>query len=104
LNPGDITNWRSTAVCNDTLATVCVQSGLSKLLRYESVALKEDIDKFCVNLDVEIAPKALGDLLEAVIGAVYVDSQELDKISEIISRLIIEPYLKVQMTEIIVKT
>ena len=76
LSPGQITDWRSYAVCNTTLARLCITNGLVKFLQHSSEALQQDIDLLCSNTlshDSLDAPKAIGDFFEAVIGAVYID-------------------------------
>ncbi|XP_055921701.1 endoribonuclease Dicer [Eupeodes corollae] len=102
MNPGEITDLRSSLVNNVTLACVCVRNRFHQYILYESPKLSECIRKFvefqktqdhrvtdqvkilleenilqkesfnlAQNIDV---PKALGDVVEALIGAVFLDS------------------------------
>lgn len=102
MNPGQITDLRSALVNNITLACICVRNRFHQYILYESPSLSESIRKFvefqktqdhrvteqvkilleenvvepnsfnmAQNIDV---PKALGDVLEALIGAVFLDS------------------------------
>ncbi|XP_055855641.1 endoribonuclease Dicer [Episyrphus balteatus] len=102
MNPGEITDLRSSLVNNVTLACVCVRNRFHQYILYESPTLSESIRKFvefqntqdhrvteqvkilleetvvdpesfnmAQNIDV---PKTLGDVLEALIGAVFLDS------------------------------
>lgn len=91
--PGQMSDLRSYYVKNETLARAAVRKNLQCHLLYLAPKLQASIDKF-INLfqnglhddeeiftedddvdleDVEV-PKALGDLIEAIIGAVYLDS------------------------------
>lgn len=92
LSSRDLTNWRSFAVCNDTLGIICVKSGLHKYIKHTSVDLQDDIDNF--NVSEDSPPKVLGDVVEALIGAMFVDSfGNLDVLKRVIDHLIIEPRL-----------
>ncbi|KAK3862621.1 hypothetical protein Pcinc_031533 [Petrolisthes cinctipes] len=91
-SPGQVSDLRSHYVKNETLASVCVKAGLEKHMLHMADKLQTAIDKFLnriledsnmddVNIeedevewqDVDV-PKALGDMVESIIGAVYLDS------------------------------
>lgn len=97
LTPGDLTDLRSALVNNVTLACLSVRNHFQKFLLYHSSVLNEYIGRFVKNQEerdhvidhdilflveedeVNIAeavdvPKALGDVFEALIGAIYLDS------------------------------
>ncbi|XP_069951425.1 endoribonuclease Dicer-like isoform X2 [Cherax quadricarinatus] len=91
-SPGQISDLRSHYVKNETLAKVAAEMKLTKHLLHMAPKLSASIDKFLKLLeepyeedtlnteedevdaeDVDI-PKALGDLVESIVGAVYLDS------------------------------
>ncbi|CAL4183718.1 unnamed protein product, partial [Meganyctiphanes norvegica] len=93
--PGQMTDIRSYLVKNETLAKVAVNVNFHKYLVHSNSKLQATIDRFLDLLhdddqedeelaceeDTEVAedievPKALGDVVEAIIGAVYLDSQQ----------------------------
>ncbi|XP_076046437.1 endoribonuclease dcr-1-like [Oratosquilla oratoria] len=90
-SPGEMTDLRSHLVNNETLAKVAVKHNLQKYLLHMSPQLQFGIDTFIglmncgevyftredevdVFEDVEV-PKALGDIVESLIGAIYLDSK-----------------------------
>lgn len=96
LNPGELTDLRSALVNNETFAAFTVRLGLHKSLKYMNILLQSYIEKYvkymhscnydlnsnmlifindgdvnsAENIDV---PKALGDIFESVVGAIYLD-------------------------------
>ncbi|XP_064098364.1 endoribonuclease Dicer-like [Macrobrachium nipponense] len=90
--PGQMTDLRSYYVNNETLARAAAKYELQKHLLHMSPKLQAAIDKFlqlCQEDDLERelvtedeeddveeieVPKSLGDLIESIIGAVYLDS------------------------------
>lgn len=98
MDPGRLTDLRSSLVNNVTLACVIVRNKIHKFLLSESTLLSEAIKKFVVYqtsnynevvldqiimLDTEEdtafaesvdVPKAVGDLFESIVGAVFLDS------------------------------
>lgn len=98
MNPGSLTDLRSALVNNVTLACVVVRNKIHKHLLSESALLSEAIQKFVlyqtsnehqivldqiIMLDTEDdttsaesvdVPKAMGDIFESIIGAVFLDS------------------------------
>jgi dsRNA-specific ribonuclease/ERCC4-related helicase len=96
LNPGELSDWKSQCVCNESLARCSVNLGLHKYARYSSDPLRIDIDKYIRYCDFVVdsnseecrfnllhtddkrqcsAPKLLGDIFESVVGAMFVDSK-----------------------------
>ncbi len=86
LGPGALTELKGLCVSNETFARITVKHKLDNYFYIESGHLKHEIANFKAAIDphqshrfgdnvTEIgAPKALGDLFEALIGAVFVDS------------------------------
>ncbi|XP_055622059.1 endoribonuclease Dicer [Toxorhynchites rutilus septentrionalis] len=97
MNPGQLTDLRSALVNNVTLACVLVRYGLHLYILSESASLTDSVNRFVtfqekqqhkitdqVNLLVEEndrkmaefvdVPKALGDVFESLIGAIFLDS------------------------------
>uniref|UniRef100_A0A0D9W711 Dicer-like protein 4 n=1 Tax=Leersia perrieri TaxID=77586 RepID=A0A0D9W711_9ORYZ len=84
LKPGQITDLRSLAVGNESLAYAAVQKSIHKHLIKDSVHLTSAINKFekyvkLSNSEKDLleepaCPKALGDIVESCIGAVLLDS------------------------------
>ncbi|KAJ8981848.1 hypothetical protein NQ317_001811 [Molorchus minor] len=99
LNPGELTDLRSALVNNNTFASFVVRCGLHKFLLMINSKLQGHIDKFVeylksqnyeINDEVLIlleenelnlseyvdVPKVLGDIFEALAGAIYLDSNK----------------------------
>ncbi len=90
LGPGELTELKGLVVSNETFARVSVQFGLHKYLFIRSEVLMKEIARFeevvreellegDAMLQVEevgscAAPKVLGDVFEAILGAIMVDS------------------------------
>lgn len=99
MNPGKLTDLRMALVNNDTLGCICIRNQFHKHLLYDNAALSKAISSFekfqeQQNYDVtsEIlllkimdrgapaegyyvdVPKALGDVVESLIGAVFLDT------------------------------
>ena len=78
---GALTVARSAAVCNERLASRAAALGLARFLRHGSVALHRDMLAFVMAQTAPASgalqaspPKVLADVLEAVVGAVLLDS------------------------------
>uniref|UniRef100_A0A0E0KSN5 Dicer-like protein 4 n=1 Tax=Oryza punctata TaxID=4537 RepID=A0A0E0KSN5_ORYPU len=84
IKPGQITDLRSLAVGNDSLAYAAVEKSIHKHLIKDSNHLTSAISKFEIYvklsnsekdlLEEPACPKALGDIVESCIGAVLLDS------------------------------
>ncbi|OQR71285.1 endoribonuclease Dicer-like [Tropilaelaps mercedesae] len=113
LSPGDLTNARSAIVCNATFARVVVERDLHKHLLHHSPVLHKLTDSYLAALkkglldetlicedetdDVNCVdvPKPLGDLLESLIGAVFLDCKmNFARVWEVFRRLMGDNLLK----------
>ncbi|KAJ0967078.1 hypothetical protein J5N97_023995 [Dioscorea zingiberensis] len=104
IEPGELTDLRSASVNNDNFALAAVRHNLQAHLRHGSGLLSEQIaeyvkfiSEFDANQDQECisslgsskAPKALGDMIESIAGAVLIDSHlNLDKVWEVFKQLL----------------
>ena len=111
MDPGKLTDLRSALVNNTTLACIIVRNDIHKHMFYENYALSEAIKKFTnfqqsqnheVTDQVELmrtendtnivksieVPKALGDVFESIVGAVFLDTNlSLKKTWDVIYKL-----------------
>lgn len=110
FSPGKITDIRSAIVNNTTLSCLCVKNNLHQFIFHESGILGETIKKFekyqiennhklTDNVQIQEAdiadsvniPKALGDVFEALLGAIFLDSyHNLELVWNILYKLISE--------------
>lgn len=88
LPPGRLTDLRAAAVNNENFARVTVKHNLHLHLRHGSSALEKQIKDFVKEVQDELskpgfnsfglgdckAPKVLGDILESIAGAIFLDS------------------------------
>ncbi|KAH7519383.1 hypothetical protein FEM48_Zijuj08G0030400 [Ziziphus jujuba var. spinosa] len=88
LPPGRLTDLRAAAVNNENFARVAVKHNLHMHLRHGSNALERQIRDFVKEVQSELskpgfnsfglgdckAPKVLGDIVESIAGAVFLDS------------------------------
>ncbi|CAH9090311.1 unnamed protein product [Cuscuta europaea] len=88
LPPGRLTDLRAAAVNNENFARVAVTHNLHIHLRHGSSALEKQIRDFVLEVQNELskteinsfglgdckAPKVLGDIVESIAGAIYLDS------------------------------
>ncbi|GJN30122.1 hypothetical protein PR202_gb18402 [Eleusine coracana subsp. coracana] len=88
LPPGRLTDLRAAAVNNENFARVAVKHKLHVHLRHGSSALETQIREFVKDVQEEIskpgfnsfglgdckAPKVLGDIVESIAGAIFLDS------------------------------
>ncbi|GAV80355.1 dsrm domain-containing protein/DEAD domain-containing protein/Helicase_C domain-containing protein/Ribonuclease_3 domain-containing protein/PAZ domain-containing protein/dsRNA_bind domain-containing protein [Cephalotus follicularis] len=88
LPPGRLTDLRAAAVNNENFARVAVKHKLHVHLRHGSSALERQIRDFVKEVQVEFskpglnsfglgdckAPKVLGDIVESIAGAIFLDS------------------------------
>ncbi|KAL6559458.1 Dicer-like protein 1 [Orobanche gracilis] len=87
LPPGRLTDLRAAAVNNENFARVAVKHNLHIHLRHGSTALEKQIRAFAKEVLVELpkpgfnsfglgdckAPKVLGDIVESIAGAIFLD-------------------------------
>ncbi|EXC13651.1 Endoribonuclease Dicer-1-like protein [Morus notabilis] len=88
LPPGRLTDLRAAAVNNENFARVAVRHNLHVHLRHGSSALEKQIRDFVKEVQSELskpgfnsfglgdckAPKVLGDIVESIAGAIFLDS------------------------------
>ncbi|XP_059073600.1 ribonuclease 3-like protein 3 [Cryptomeria japonica] len=83
IKPGILTRLRSENIKNETLARVAVKHGFFNYLRFEFPDLPDMIEKFIQAVENESkphlsdhskAPKILADMVEPIVGVVFVDS------------------------------
>lgn len=99
MNPGQLTDLRSALVNNITLACLCVRYNIHAYILYQNAQLNEAIGRFvdyqhnqknevtdhvellieetdveCKMAEYTDVPKALGDVFEAIIGGIFLDS------------------------------
>lgn len=93
LGPGELTNLKGNVVSNESYARISVTRGFHKYLYHSSAQVAGEIDNFVCSMSQDLtmggsgahsgfkrdlgeiaAPKVLGDIFEAIIGAIYIDS------------------------------
>ncbi|KAJ7963397.1 Dicer [Quillaja saponaria] len=88
LPPGRLTDLRAAAVNNENFARVAVKHNLHMHLRHGSSALEKQIKEFVKEVQNELlkpefnsfglgdckAPKVLGDIVESIAGAIFLDN------------------------------
>lgn len=111
LNPGELTDLRSALVNNETFAAFTVRLDLHKSLKYMNPLLQTYISKYAqymesVNYEVNSSmlslindrdvnsaenidvPKALGDVFESIVGAIYLDcGMDMQKVWTIVYKI-----------------
>ncbi|KAK9285317.1 hypothetical protein L1049_024508 [Liquidambar formosana] len=101
LPPGSLTRLRAVNVDTEKLARVALRHGLHRYLRHKKPLLEEQIQEFKRKItDYPLhsnglvdAPKALADIVESSIGAVFIDSNSsLDTVWEVFKSLL-EPII-----------
>ena len=114
-SPGKLTRLRARCVCNPTLASIGTKKlGLRKTTETASLqlvkAMREEADNFASMSFVEVVdsmwrfdvPKALYDAIEALLGAVLINSSyDYETPREVVLRLLKEPleYVYPQMAD-----
>ncbi|CAL5203437.1 unnamed protein product [Lathyrus oleraceus] len=103
LEPGVLTQLKSKNVDTEKLARVAIKHGLERYLRHKRSDLEDEIQRFIERVnDYSLhsngqlyAPKALADIVESTIGAIFIDSDSsLDVVWKVVRNLlepIIEP-------------
>lgn len=101
LSPGPLTRLRAANVDTDKLARVAIRHGLHRFLRHKKPLLGEQIREFSQGIleyplhsnGLIDAPKALADIVESSIGAVFIDcSSSLDIVWKVFKSLL-EPLI-----------
>ncbi|KAH7690356.1 endoribonuclease Dicer protein [Dioscorea alata] len=102
IEPGELTDMRSASVNNDNFAFAAVRNNLHVHLQHGSGLLSKQIteyvrsisefvvdQQFISSSDSSKSPKALGDMMESIAGAVLIDSNlNLDKVWEVFKPLL----------------
>ncbi|KAL5292593.1 Dcr-2.2 family protein [Megaselia abdita] len=114
MNPGKLTDLRSALVNNVTLGCISIRNQFHKHLLYDNYSLSQAIDNFeafqkehnyAITSEIRLlgnedgleqavghyvnVPKALGDVLEALVGAVFLDSNnDLERTWEFIYHIL----------------
>ncbi|KAJ4788686.1 dicer-like 3 [Rhynchospora pubera] len=84
LAPGPMTRLRAANVDKEKLARIAVAHGLHRYLRHKAPQLESQINQFVDDLDnypihsngLLDPPKVLADIVESLLGAVYVDTNK----------------------------
>ncbi|KAL4376087.1 hypothetical protein GQ457_02G005590 [Hibiscus cannabinus] len=108
LSPGVLTRLRAANVDSDKLARVAVKHDLHRFLRHKKPLLEEQIRQFSEEIRryplhsnglVEV-PKALADLVESIIGAVFIDcNSSIDIVWKVFKELL-EPVIRLETLKI----
>ncbi|KAK6115284.1 hypothetical protein DH2020_007553 [Rehmannia glutinosa] len=96
LPPGQLTKLRSANVDREKLARVALKNQLHRFLRHKKPRLVGQIKEFeegIVDYPMHSsglldAPKALADVVESLVGAIYVDSNSMDTTCKIVKNLL----------------
>ncbi|KAI3994884.1 hypothetical protein MKX01_037435 [Papaver californicum] len=97
LTPGRLTRITAANVDNEKLARVAIKYGFHHYLRYDTPHLARQIQVFCAELlDYPMhsnglidEPKCLADLVEATVGAVFIDSNfSLDTLWKVVNEIL----------------
>ncbi|KAL4571164.1 hypothetical protein LXL04_017915 [Taraxacum kok-saghyz] len=110
IDPGELTDLRSASVNNENFAYAAVRKNLHHHLQYRSGYLQTQIseyEKFVAtsstdtnSLQTKKAPKALGDLVESITGAILIDTKlDLDEVWRIVEPLL-SPIVTLQKLEL----
>ncbi|XVE72423.1 hypothetical protein DITRI_Ditri11bG0038400 [Diplodiscus trichospermus] len=108
LPPGTLTRLRAANVNTEKLARVATKHGLHRYLRHKKPLLEEQIRLFSKEIQqyplqsngLVDAPKMLADLVEAAIGAVFIDSNSSIDIVWKVFKELLEPIIKSETLEI----
>ncbi|KAG1892562.1 hypothetical protein F4604DRAFT_1875874 [Suillus subluteus] len=120
MSPGAMTLLKSAMVSNSALAAVCVRTGLHAYLLYESYALGNSIQSYAEQLETKRQeehhkavrdgrspgqywldmepPKILSDVVESIIGALYISDGFTSDGVESMFKKILEPFYDQHVT------
>ncbi|KAK9055311.1 hypothetical protein SSX86_026393 [Deinandra increscens subsp. villosa] len=99
IDPGELTDLRSASVNNENFAYAAVRRNLHAYLQYHSDSLRTQILEYVKfvatsstdtnSLQTKKSPKALGDMVESIAGAVLLDTKlSLDEVWRVFERLL----------------
>ncbi|XP_058781746.1 ribonuclease 3-like protein 3 [Vicia villosa] len=102
LGPGDLTPLKSKNVDTEKLARVAIKHGLHRYLRHKQPNLDEEIQEFTKAMDDYYlhsngqlyVPKALADIVESTIGAIFIDSDSSLDVVWKVARELLEPIIE----------
>lgn len=101
MAPGELTRLRAANVDTEALARAALKFHLHKYLRHQKPLLQRQIQEFMEGIDEYPShshgmidpPKVLADLLESLIGAIFIDTDSsMDSTWEVVERLL-EPLI-----------
>lgn len=120
MSPGAMTLLKSAMVSNSALAAVCVRTGLHAYLLYESYTLANSIQSYAEQLETRCQeehqkairdgrppgqywldmepPKILSDVVESIIGALYISDGFTSDGVELMFKKILEPFYDQHIT------
>ncbi|KAM0009554.1 putative ribonuclease III [Helianthus debilis subsp. tardiflorus] len=97
MNSGELTRLRAANVDTEALARVALKHGLHRFLKHDDPSLKERVQELMEGIKeypmhshgLINSPKILADIVEAVVGAVYVDTDlSMDETWEVVKNLL----------------
>ncbi|XP_076938556.1 endoribonuclease Dicer homolog 3-like isoform X2 [Bidens hawaiensis] len=99
IDPGELTDLRSASVNNENFAYAAVRRNLHGYLQHHSTSLQTQISDYVTfvatsstdtnSLQTKKSPKALGDLVESIAGAILIDTKlNLDEVWRIFEMLL----------------
>ncbi|KAI9317068.1 dicer-2 protein [Dichotomocladium elegans] len=108
-DPGQITELKDSCVNNHVLGIICVENDLHKNIKHYSGRLVKAIEEFCLELeevknkgdaqgeywrDMSI-PKVLSDVVESMLGAVFIDAGfDLDPVEKVFEKWMVPLFEK----------
>ncbi|KAL4555723.1 hypothetical protein LXL04_038351 [Taraxacum kok-saghyz] len=109
LDPGQLSLLRAANISTEKLARVAVRNGLYKYVRHRDTVLSDKVGKFVNVVEEEEymvvhggqmkAPKVLADIVESIIGAVFIDcGRDIQRLWLIIRHLL-EPLVMLNVLE-----
>ncbi|KAI4971909.1 ribonuclease 3-like protein 3 [Hordeum vulgare subsp. vulgare] len=104
LPPGPLTRLRAANVDKEKLARVAVDHGIHRFLRHKAPKLDEQIADFVKELcqyeyhsnGLLDAPKVLSDIVESLIGAIYLDSKHNQELVWQVFRNLADPLISLE--------
>ncbi|XP_059452440.1 ribonuclease 3-like protein 3 [Corylus avellana] len=99
--PGPLTQLRAANVDSEKLARAAVKHGLHRFLRHKKPFLEEKIQRFKQGISeyplhsngLVHVPKALADIVESTIGAVFIDSNSSTDTAWTVCKTLLEPII-----------
>ncbi|GMY28294.1 ribonuclease 3-like protein 3 [Fagus crenata] len=103
LSPGKLTYLRSDNTDNEKLGRVAFKCGLHRFLHHKKPMLEQQIQEFEKAMEdyplhshgLIVAPKILADVIEAAIGAVFIDSNSIEIVWKVFKD-VLEPFITLE--------